>query len=304
VETGHRDLDALRARIDRLPPLRELVADERMSARRTLGQHFLFDLNLTDRIARAARIPGTPTDAPLLDETVVEIGPGPGGLTRSLLRAGARVVAIEKDHRAAAVLEPLVTAAQGRLSVTIADALTSDVAALVGDGVSICANLPYNVATPLLVGWLTARPWPPFWRVATVMVQKEVAARITARPGSDQYGRLGVLCGVRARATALFDVAPSAFVPPPKVWSTVVRLEPRPDAADVPVEALSAVTAAAFGQRRKMLRSSLKPLTPEPEALLAAAGIEPTERAERLSLEAFVALARIHADRRGPAAGA
>jgi len=288
-------LAAIRGRIDTLPPLREVVAAGEFGARHSLGQHFLFDLNLTDRIARAARLPGASADAPLAGETVLEIGPGPGGLTRSLLKAGARVVAVEKDARAGAILAPLVDASDGRLSLVTADALHADLAALVPPGALICANLPYNVATPLLVGWLTASPWPPWWRAATVMVQKEVAGRIVASPGTSDYGRLGVLAGVRARAASVFDVAPAAFVPPPKVWSSVVRLEPRAEAADVPMGALGAVTAAAFGQRRKMLRSSLKALGRDPEALLRDAGIAPTERAERLGIEDFVRLARLHA---------
>lgn len=291
-------LAAVRQRIDALPPLREVVAAGEFNARRSLGQHFLFDLNLTERIARAARMPGASTDAPLAGETVVEIGPGPGGLTRALLKAGAHVVAVEKDARAGAILAPLVAAAGGRLTLVVADALTTDLSALAPPGALICANLPYNVATPLLVGWLTASPWPPWWRAATVMVQKEVAARIVAAPGTADYGRLGVLAGVRARTSTVFDVSPSAFVPPPKVWSTVVRLEPRPEAADVPMAALGAVTAAAFGQRRKMLRSSLKTLPEDAEALLAAAGIPATERAERLSTADFVTLARLLASRR------
>lgn len=280
----------LRERIGRLPPLREGLADAGMAPKKSLGQHFLFDLNLTDRIARTARVAGAPADAPLAGETVVEVGPGPGGLTRSLLKAGARVVAVEKDARAAAVLAPLVDVAQGRLTVVMADALGADWTAFVPQGATICANLPYNVATPLLVGWLTG-PWPPWWRSATVMVQREVAARIVAAPGGEHYGRLAVLTGVRAKASAAFDVPPSAFVPPPKVWSTVVRLDPARDSSSVPIAALERVTAAAFGQRRKMLRSSLKSLCRDAEALLAAAGIAPTERAERLTLAEFVRLA-------------
>jgi len=294
-------LDRVRARIDALPSLRETVAAGELSARRSLGQHFIFDLNLTERIARSARMPGAPADAPLAGETVIEIGPGPGGLTRSLLKAGGRVVAVEKDARAGAILAPLVEAAEGRLSLAVADALATDLSALAPPGALICANLPYNVATPLIVGWLTTTPWPPWWKAATVMVQREVAGRLAAPPGTTDYGRLAVLAGVRARASAMFDVSPSAFVPPPKVWSTVVRLEPRPEAADVPMGELGRVTAAAFGQRRKMLRSSLKALTDDPERLIAAAGLSPTERAERLSLEDFVTLARLRAEGRARA---
>ncbi len=287
-------LSALRQRIDALPPLREVIAAADLAPKKSLGQHFLLDLNLTDKIARAARVAGTPADAPLAGAVVVEVGPGPGGLTRSLLKAGARVVAVEKDARAATALGPLLEAAEGRLDVRIADALTADWTTLAPPGAVICSNLPYNVATPLIVGWLTDGPWPPWWHSATVMVQREVADRMAAAPGSDAYGRLGVLVGVRAFATAAFDVPPAAFVPPPKVWSTVIRLDPKP--ADAPVAALSAVTAAAFGQRRKMLRSSLKPLG-DAEALLSAAGLPPTERAEQLTVADFVRLAEVYAAR-------
>ncbi|MBJ3776669.1 16S rRNA (adenine(1518)-N(6)/adenine(1519)-N(6))-dimethyltransferase RsmA [Acuticoccus sp. 2012] len=286
----------MRRRVDALPPLREVLSGG-LTAKKSLGQHFLFDLNLTDKIARAARVAGAPPDAPLAGATVVEVGPGPGGLTRSLLKAGAEVVAVEKDARAAAVLAPLQEAADGRLTVHIADALTADWRAIAPEGAVICANLPYNVATPLLVGWLTEGPWPPWWASATVMVQREVAGRMVGAPGRDDYGRLGVLTGVRCHASAVFDVPPTAFVPPPKVWSTVVRLDPKPEAADTPIGALSRVTAAAFGQRRKMLRSSLRSLVSDPEALLGDAGIAPTERAERLELRDFVRLAEIYADR-------
>ncbi|MEM7696289.1 MAG: 16S rRNA (adenine(1518)-N(6)/adenine(1519)-N(6))-dimethyltransferase RsmA [Pseudomonadota bacterium] len=270
------------------------MASAEYFAKKSLGQHFLFDLNLTAKIAAGARRPGADPEAPLAGAHVVEIGPGPGGLTRALLSAGATVTAIEKDPRAADVLAPLATAADGALRVEIADALETDVAALVPPGAIICANLPYNVATPLIVGWLTA-PWPAWWGNATVMVQKEVAERIVAEPSTPAYGRLTVLTAARARATKLFDVSPSAFVPPPKVWSSVVRLDPLP-AADAPMAALSRVTAAAFGQRRKMLRSSLKALG-EPAALLAAAGVAPEQRAETVPVEGFLAMARALAAR-------
>ncbi|WP_226584007.1 16S rRNA (adenine(1518)-N(6)/adenine(1519)-N(6))-dimethyltransferase RsmA [Acuticoccus sediminis] len=281
-------LAGLRERIDGLPPLREVAAAS-LPARKSLGQHFLFDLNLTDKIARTARPAGATTEAPLEGTTVVEVGPGPGGLTRSLLKAGANVIAIEKDQRASEVLAPLIEAAEGRLTLITADALSADWTAIAPPGTTICANLPYNVATPLIVDWLTG-PWPPWWASATVMVQREVADRIVAAPASADYGRLSVLTGARAFATSVFDVSPAAFVPPPKVWSSVVRIDPKPDTG-VPLKALERVTAAAFGQRRKMLRSSLKALTREPETLLAAAGIEPTERAERISVEDFIRLA-------------
>ncbi|WP_420393320.1 16S rRNA (adenine(1518)-N(6)/adenine(1519)-N(6))-dimethyltransferase RsmA [Acuticoccus sp.] len=293
---GRAELAALRGRLAALPTLREGLAAAGFDARgtkRSLGQHFLFDLNLTDKIARSARAPGAPSDAALLGATVVEVGPGPGGLTRSLLAAGAEVVAVEKDERVAAVLASLVDAAEGRLTLHVDDALAVDWTALAPRGAIICANLPYNVATPLIVNWLTA-PWPLWWRSATVMVQREVGARLVAAPGEDDYGRLAVLTGVRASATRLFDVPPSAFVPPPKVWSSVVRLDPS-TASDAPVAMLEAVTAAAFGQRRKMLRSSLKTLTKDPEALLAEVGIMPTERAERVPVADFVRLAEAHA---------
>lgn len=294
------DLEHVREQILALPPLRDVLADTGLEPRKSLGQHFIFDRNLTDKIAAGARAPGADPAAPLAGRTVVEVGPGPGGLTRSLLRAGADVIAVERDARAEAALAPLVEAAGGRLTLHLGDALADDWHALVPPGAAICANLPYNVATPLLVGWLTARPWPSWWASATIMVQKEVAERIVAPPGSKAYGRLGVLTGARAHATSLFDVAPTAFVPPPKVWSSVVRIDPRPDAADLPVKALERVTAAAFGQRRKMLRSSLKVLG-EPEMLIEAAGLTPTMRAEEVPVAAFVRLAEELAARSEPA---
>lgn len=295
VSAGTDTLAMLCERVDALPPLREVVAAGGLVALKSLGQHFLFDLNLTDRIARGARAPGAPADAPLAGQCVVEVGPGPGALTRSLLKAGARVIAVEKDSRAVAALEPLREAAAGRLEIHRADAIAVDWRRLAPARARICANLPYNAATRLIVDWLTRDPWPPWWSSATVMVQREVAARLTAAPATPDYGRLGVLAGVRATASTLFDVAPSAFVPPPKVWSTVVHIEPRPEAADIPVDALAQVTAAAFGQRRKMLRSSLRALGGDPQRLLAEAGLPGSERAERLDLEAFVRLARLHA---------
>lgn len=289
-------LEARRARIAGLPPLRAVAAD--LVPKKSLGQHFLFDLNLTDKIARTARRAGTPADAPLSGVTVIEVGPGPGGLTRSLLVAGANVIAVEKDRRAAVVLCPLIEAARGALQLAAADALTADWATLAPPGSVICSNLPYNVATPLLVGWLTTQAWPPWWTSATVMIQREVAERLAAPPDTENYGRLAVLAGWRTHTTLAFDVPPTAFVPPPKVTSTVVRLDPRTDAEAVSPRALSAVTAAAFGQRRKMLRSSLRALpgNPEPEALLeAAGGLSTTARAETLSIDDFLRLARAFA---------
>ncbi len=279
------DADALAA----LPPLRELIAAHGLAARKALGQNFLLDLNLTRRVARAG--------GPLDGAHVVEIGPGPGGLTRALLLEGAaRVTAIERDERVRPALEAIATAAPGRLDIHQGDALDFDYAALAGPHpLRIVANLPYNIATPLLVGWLSAEPWPPYWPSLTLMFQKEVAERIVAAPGSKHYGRLAVLTGWRADAAILFQVPARAFTPPPKVTSAVVRLEPKPDAERLPVGAVEAVTAAAFGQRRKMLRSSLKTLWPEPEAILEKAGIDATLRAEQLPVEAFLRLAALFA---------
>jgi len=275
--------DALEA----LPPLRDVIARNGLSARRALGQNFLLDLNLTRRIARAG--------GPLAGSHVLEIGPGPGGLTRALLLEGAaHVTAVERDARALPALEEIAASAPGRLTIVEGDALEVDGAAFAGDKpLRIVANLPYNVATPLLTGWLSAEPWPPWWASATIMLQQEVAERIVAAPGSKAYGRLSVLAQWRTHAALLFKVPPRAFTPPPKVTSAVVRFEPRGDAAKLPVAALEAVTAAAFGQRRKMLRSSLKSLWPDPEPVLAEAGLAPTLRAEQLPVEAFLRLAAI-----------
>lgn len=272
---------------DGLPPLRDVVLKHDLAPKKALGQNFLFDLNLTGRIARAA--------GPLEGVTVVEVGPGPGGLTRALLSAGAaRVVAIERDPRALPALAEIAAHYPGRLDVVDADALRFDPRPLVGDGpVRIVANLPYNVGTPLLTGWLTEASWPPWWESLTLMFQREVAERIVADE-SDRanYGRLGVLCGWRTEAHILFDVAPSAFVPPPKVTSSVVHLRPRHMPLPCSVTALERVTRAAFGQRRKMLRQSLKAATPDPARLLDAAGIVETARAEEVPVAGFVAMAR------------
>jgi 16S rRNA (adenine1518-N6/adenine1519-N6)-dimethyltransferase len=278
--------------LEALPPLREVIARHGFSARKALGQHFLLDLNLTRRIARAG--------GPLAGCHVVEVGPGPGGLTRALLLEGAeRVTVIERDTRALPALQEISTAALGRLTIVEGDALECDFRALAASRpLRIVANLPYNVATPLLIGWLSAEPWPPYWASLTLMFQREVADRIVAKPGSKAFGRLAVLAQSRATAKFLFPVPARAFTPMPKVESAVVRLEPLPDSAAIPVSALEAVTAAAFGQRRKMLRSSLKQIWPDPVPILEAAGIKPTLRAEELSVEAFLDLARRYRDGR------
>ncbi len=274
---------ALHLDLDQLPSLSETVARHELAARKSLGQHFLLDLNLTRRIARAA--------GPFEGATVIEIGPGPGGLTRALLLEGAaRVIAIERDRRCVAALGPLVDAAAGRLTVIEADALTIDEASLGPAPRLIVANLPYNIATPLLIKWLDRSD---AFRSLTLMVQKEVAQRIVARPGDDAFGRLSARVGWVCQAALLFDVSPRAFTPPPKVTSSVIRLEPRPAplcAADP--AAFEAVLAAAFGQRRKMLRGALRTLGVDTATLLAAAGVEPTARAETLEIEGFCALAR------------
>ncbi|MGF1553993.1 MAG: 16S rRNA (adenine(1518)-N(6)/adenine(1519)-N(6))-dimethyltransferase RsmA [Paracoccaceae bacterium] len=268
---------------DGLPPLRAVIARHGLSARKALGQNFLLDLNLTRRIARAA--------GPLGDASVLEIGPGPGGLTRALLMEGAaRVVAVERDPRCLDALAEIASAYPGRLDVVEADALARDPLPGLAPPVAVAANLPYNIGTELLVRWLTPPDWPPRWRSLTLMFQREVAERIVARPGTPAYGRLAVLAQWRARARILFEVSPRAFTPPPKVTSAVVRIEPDVPRRPVAAAALSRVTAAAFGQRRKMLRQSLKPLGDAP-VLLAAAGIEPTRRAETLALDEFLALA-------------
>ncbi|PZF77229.1 16S rRNA (adenine(1518)-N(6)/adenine(1519)-N(6))-dimethyltransferase [Aestuariivirga litoralis] len=270
---------------DALPPLREVIARHGLAARKALGQNFLFDLNLTRRIARAA--------GPLEGVTVIEVGPGPGGLTRALLMEGAtRVIAIERDDRALAALAEISAAYPGRLTVISGDALETDYARLAdGHPTRIIANLPYNIATPLLVGWLGG-PWPPFYESLTLMFQKEVAERIVAKPGGKDFGRLSVLCQYRTTARKLFDVNRSAFTPPPKVTSSIVQLIPKPRPEPVcRLEVLERVTAAAFGQRRKMLRASLKSLLPEPETILTDLGINPELRAEQLPVEAFARLA-------------
>jgi 16S rRNA (adenine1518-N6/adenine1519-N6)-dimethyltransferase len=275
--------------IDDLPPLREVIKRHDLRAKKSLGQNFLLDLNLTSRIARAA--------GPLAGMTVVEVGPGPGGLTRALLANGAeRVVAIERDDRAIAALSEIASHCPGRLDVVAADAMDFDPGPRLKGGtpVRIVANLPYNIATALLVGWLTTEPWPPWFDRLVLMFQREVAERITAAPGSKTYGRLSVLAQWRTEARILFDIAPSAFVPPPKVTSSLVELIPRREPLSCSSPMLQKVTEAAFGQRRKMLRQSLKSLGQDPLPLLAATDIAPTERAENIPIEGFVRLARAY----------
>jgi 16S rRNA (adenine1518-N6/adenine1519-N6)-dimethyltransferase len=282
---------------DALPPLREVVAAHGLAAQKTLGQNFLFDLNLTARIARAA--------GPLAAATIVEIGPGPGGLTRALLAEGARrVIAIERDARCLPALAEIAAHYPGRLEILAGDALATDLAALVGADrpARICANLPYNIATALLTGWLETVAWPPIFDRFVLMFQKEVAERIVATPKERaDYGRLAVLANWRCTTRILFDLAPAAFTPPPKVTSSVVELIPRAAPLACEVRSLAAVTQAAFGQRRKMLRQSLKSLGVDPAALLARAGLAPTKRAEEIDVAGFVALANAWRDTRAEA---
>src|SRR3954469_12233564 len=269
-----------------LPPLRDVIRRHGLTAKKSLGQNFLLDLNLTGRIARAA--------GPLAVATVIEIGPGPGGLTRALLTEGARrVIVIERDQRATAALQEIAAHYPGRLTVVAGDALEFDPTPyLDGSPARIAANLPYNIATALLVSWLTTEPWPPWYDRLVLMFQREVAERVVANPGSKSYGRLSVLAGWRTEAKILFNVAPSAFVPPPKVTSSVVQLVPRAIPLPCDRRALECVTEAAFGQRRKMLRQSLKQLGVDPIPLLEKAGLDPTARAEDIAVEGFAALAR------------
>jgi 16S rRNA (adenine1518-N6/adenine1519-N6)-dimethyltransferase len=256
-----------------------------LRAKKELGQNFLLDLNLTSRIARVA--------APLDAATVIEVGPGPGGLTRALLAEGARrVIAIERDERALPALAEIAAAYPGRLEVISGDALEMDYAKLADGPTKVVSNLPYNIGTELLTRWLTVEPWPPFFESLTLMFQREVAERIVAKPGDDAYGRLGVLCGWRTEARIAFNVGREAFTPPPKVTSSVVHLRPRVLNDGVAARDLELVTRAAFGQRRKMVRQSLKSLGVPMEPLLAAAGLEGSERAEELPVETFLKLAR------------
>ncbi|HWD27273.1 MAG TPA: 16S rRNA (adenine(1518)-N(6)/adenine(1519)-N(6))-dimethyltransferase RsmA [Rhizomicrobium sp.] len=267
-----------------LPPLRDVIAAHGLQPKKSLGQNFLFDLNLTRRIARAA---GANDGG-----TFYEVGPGPGGLTRALLAEGAtHIIAVERDERCLPALAEIADAYPGQLDVVSADALEIDERALAAGPIRVAANLPYNVGTALLVKWLTAETWPPFWSSLTLMFQREVAERIVAKPDTEHYGRLSVLAQWRSSPKILFDVSRGAFVPPPNVTSSIVRLEPLAEpVAPARLNDLERVTHAAFGQRRKMLRQSLKSLMPEDA--IRAAGIDPTARAETLSIADFAALAR------------
>ena len=274
------------AQIDGLPALSEVIRTHELSAKKSLGQNFLLDLNLTSKIARQA--------GDLSGCDVLEVGPGPGGLTRGLLAEGARrVLAIEKDPRCLPALAEISDAYPGRLQVIKGDALEVNPLEHLTRPIRVAANLPYNVGTELLVRWLTPKEWPPFWQSLTLMFQREVAERIVAAPGTKKYGRLALLAQWRADARIVMELPPEAFVPAPKVHSAVVHLtaleRPRFE-ADAAI--LSRVVGAAFNQRRKMLRAALKVLGPDIEDRLRAAGIPPTERAEQVSLEAFCALAR------------
>jgi len=269
---------------DGLPPLREVIERHGLAPKKSLGQNFLFDLNLTRRIARAAQ--------PFAGHSIVEIGPGPGGLTRALLLEGAeKIIAIERDERALAALGEIQARYPGKLEVVGGDALAVTWANLVHGPAKVVANLPYNVGTPLLTGWLTGEVWPPWFSSLTLMFQKEVAMRIVAKPDTEHFGRLSVLCQWRCAAHKRFDVNRSAFTPAPKVTSSIVQLVPITPAIACPVKSLERVTAAAFGQRRKMLRASLKTIFETPEAVLEKLKIAPTKRAEELAIDDFARLA-------------
>lgn len=268
---------------DGLPPLREVIERHQIAAKKSLGQNFLLDLNLTSKIARTA--------GDLSRHTVIEVGPGPGGLTRALLMHGAmKVIAIERDERCLAALAEISEHYPGRLEVISGDAMKTDFTALATSGpVRLVANLPYNIGTELLIRWLTLGDWPPFYESMTLMFQREVAQRIVAEVRDNAYGRLGILAGWRTQSEIAFDVPPQAFTPPPKVTSSVVHIVPRQAPLPADVKKLGRVTEAAFGQRRKMLRQSIKSLGGE--ELLDRLGIDPTRRAETLSVEEFVLLA-------------
>jgi 16S rRNA (adenine1518-N6/adenine1519-N6)-dimethyltransferase len=269
---------------DALPPLREVIAAHDLGAKKSMGQNFLLDLNLTGKIALSA--------GDLENSVIYEVGPGPGGLSRALLFHGAKkLIVIEKDERCLPILADISAAYPGRLSVQHADALTIDEQSLVGDQkAKVVANLPYNVGTALLVKWLSAPNWLPWYDNLTLMFQKEVAERIVATPGSKAYGRLSILSQWRSKAKKLFDLPPRAFTPPPKVTSSVVQITPFMPSTNIKPKSLENITAAAFGQRRKMLRAALKPLVRDSEALLLQAGIDPKSRAETLSVEDFIRL--------------
>jgi 16S rRNA (adenine1518-N6/adenine1519-N6)-dimethyltransferase len=276
---------------DGLPPLRSVIAAYGLSAKKSLGQNFLLDFNLTRKIARAA--------GPLENSTIYEVGPGPGGLTRALLAEGAsRVIAVERDRRCLAALEEIVQAFPGRLEIVSADAMEIDETELLRERniaapVRVAANLPYNVGTALLVKWLTAAAWPPFWASLTLMFQREVADRLVSAPGSADFGRLAVLAQWRTVPRILFDVDRRAFTPSPSVTSTLLRLEPLAEPrAPARLEDLERVTGAAFGQRRKMLRQSMKQLAQDAETRIRVAGVDPEERPQDLGIEQFAALAR------------
>ncbi|MEM7210853.1 MAG: 16S rRNA (adenine(1518)-N(6)/adenine(1519)-N(6))-dimethyltransferase RsmA [Pseudomonadota bacterium] len=272
--------------IDDLPPLRDVIARHGLSAKKSLGQNFLLDLNLTSRIARAS--------GDLQDAEVLEVGPGPGGLTRALLAGGAgRVVAIERDSRCLAALAEIAEQYPGRLQVVEADATEIDPLTLVSRGARVVANLPYNVGTLLLTGWLDGKDWPPWWSSLTLMFQREVAQRIVAQPGSKAYGRLSVLAQWRGRARSAFDVPPQAFTPPPKVTSSVVHLTHAEAPEGVDPKVMSRLTAAAFGQRRKMLRQTLKGVSDNVPGLLERTGIDGSRRGETLSIDEYVLLAKV-----------
>jgi 16S rRNA (adenine1518-N6/adenine1519-N6)-dimethyltransferase len=271
--------------LDDLPPLRDVIRDFGLEAKKSLGQNFLLDLNLTSKIARSA--------GSLDSHVVIEVGPGPGGLTRALLAHGAaHVIAIERDSRCIKALEQVGAAYPGRLTLIEADAMTYDPRPLLaGRRARIVANLPYNIGTSLLIGWLRQGIWPPFYDSLTLMFQREVARRIVATPAQqDEYGRLAILSNWRCATKILFDLPPAAFTPPPKVTSSVVSLIPRANPAPAPLEALERITAAAFMQRRKMLRQSLRPLG-DVARLLEAAGLDGSERPETLPVMAFIAMA-------------
>ena len=274
------------SKIDGLPPLRDVIETHGLLARKSLGQNFLLDLNLTSKIARQA--------GDLAGCDVLEIGPGPGGLTRGLLAEGARrVLAIEKDPRCLPALQEIADAYPGQLQTVVGDALDIDPLAYLTPPIRVAANLPYNVGTELLIRWLTPKDWPPYWDSLTLMFQKEVAQRITAQPGSKAYGRLSILAQWRTEAQIVMELPPEAFSPPPKVHSAVVHLRARAEPLfDADAKALSRVVAAAFNQRRKMLRSALKVLGKDAEERIASVGIKPTARAEEISIEGFCLLSK------------